>query len=257
MDGGDPDRWSAVAADWAELWGRVAEPVWRVIVEHSPVGQGSRVLDVGCGSGDLLTYLDGLGASAAGIDPAPAMVELARSRVPGADVRLGRIEHLPWPDGSLDLVVSINALQFADDPLHALTELARVARPGGVVAIANWAEEERNDLGTIEDAVARAAGEVPLPDGELRFACGLERLLVEGGLEVVAAGLVETPWVAADDDELVRGVLLGESPTRIDDAAPTVIAAAVPFRTPAGAYRLDNAFRYALGRASSLTRPAS
>lgn len=248
MDGADPDRWSAVAAGWAELWGGIAEPVWSAVVEASGIGPGSRVLDVGCGSGELLAYLDRLGMSPAGIDPAPGMVAVARSRVATADVRLGSAGHLPWPDGRFGLVTSVNALQFADDTLAALAELVRVTAPGGTVAVANWAEADRNDLNTIEDAVAHAAGEEPLPGGDLREPGGLERLFGKGGLEVVSAGLVQVSWQVPEEEALVRGVLLGEDPATMTAAAPTVIAAARPFRTPDGGYLLHNAFRYAVGR---------
>jgi len=251
MDGGHPDRWSAVASDWAQSWGRVAEPVWRVVVEVSGVRPGSRVLDVGCGNGDLLAHVAGLGALAAGLDPAPGMVDLARSRVLAGDVRLGSAEDLPWLDGTFDLVTSVNALQFADDIPDALAEMLRVTRRGGLVAVSTWAEAERNDLDTIEDALARAAGAAPLPGGDLRSAGGLEQLFADGGLDVVAAGLVDVPWGAADDDALVRGVLLGEAPTALATKAPMVIAAARRFRTPAGGYHLINAFRYAIGRTPS------
>ena len=244
MDGADPDRWSSVAVGWAELWGGFVEPVWRTIADVTGAGPGSRVLDVGCGGGDLLAWFDRLGAVTAGIDPAPGMVGLARERVPSADVRPGDAEHLPWPDASFDLVTSVNALQFADDTLDALAELARVTRSGGHVAIANWAEAGRNDLNTIEEAVAAADGEEPLPDGDLRLPGGLEELFTEGGLDVVDAGIVELPWEAEDGSTLVRAVLLGEDPA----AAPVVLEAAQPFRTADGGYRLVNAFRYAVAR---------
>ncbi|MBQ0906369.1 class I SAM-dependent methyltransferase [Micromonospora sp. U21] len=248
MDGADLDCWSAVAAGWAEFWGGFPEPAWSAVAQASGIGPGSRVLDVGCGSGELLAYLDRLGASTAGVDPAPGMIEVARARATGADIRLGRAEQLPWPDGEFDLVTSFNALQFADDVLDALTEFVRVAAPGGLVAISNWAEAARNDLNTIEDAVAYAAGEQPRPIGGLWQPGGLGELLGAGGLDVVSAGLVEVPWHAPDDDALVRGVLLGEDPATMATAAPTVIAAARRFRTPPGGYRLVNAFRYAVGR---------
>jgi SAM-dependent methyltransferase len=248
MDGADPGRWSEVAAGWSELWGGFASPAWRAVVTATGIGPGSRVLDVGCGSGEFLAHLARLGAAPAGIDPAPGMVELARSRVPGADVRLGPAQPLPWPDGSFDVVTAFNALQFADDPVDALAELARVAVPGGQVAVANWAEGDRNDLDTIEAAVAAAAGEDPLPDGDLRQPGGLERLLAGAGLAAVAAGLVEVPWAAPDEATLVRGVLLGEDPATTSARAPAVLTAARPFRTPTGGYRLVNAFRYATGR---------
>jgi SAM-dependent methyltransferase len=237
-----------VAQAWSELWGGLAEPVWRAVVEATGVGVDSRVLDVGCGGGDLLAHLAAIGASPSGIDPAPGMVELARSRVPGADVRLGSAEQVPWPAGFFDLVITINALQFADNLPEALAELIRVVEPGGQLAIANWAEAGRNDLDAVETAVARDAGEEPLPDDEVRLPGGLERLLGGAALDVVASGLVATPWTAADDETLVRGVLLGEDPATLEARAPVVIEAARPFRTAAGGYCLVNAFRYAVGR---------
>jgi SAM-dependent methyltransferase len=245
MDGPDPDNWSAVAEGWADLWGRFAEPVWQVAVAEAGIGPGTRVLDVGCGSGELLAHVKALGADAAGIDPAPGMVELARAT--GLDVRQGEAGRLPWPDGAFDVVTSVNALQFAEDPLAALAEFERVGR---VIVISNWAEGSRNDLNTIEDAVAHAAGEEPRPDGELREPGGLERLFHEAGLDVLKAGLVEVPWQASDDTMLVRGVLLGEDPATMAATAPTVIDAARPFRTGSGGYRLVNAFRYAVARSA-------
>jgi SAM-dependent methyltransferase len=249
MDGSEPDRWSAVAADWAELWAGVAQPAWAAIVSAAGVGSGTRMLDVGCGSGDFLAYAAGLGAVAAGIDPAPGMVALARSRLPGFDIRLGSADRLPWPDAAFDVVTAVNSFQFAE---NALSELARVTVPGGAVAIAIWAESARNDLDRIEIAVAAAAEEEVPPNSPLRQPGGLRKVLESGGLHVLASGLVTVTWEAADDQTLVRGVLLGETPDRMASAGPAVIDAARPFRTDGGGYRLVNAFRYAVGRTTGL-----
>jgi SAM-dependent methyltransferase len=247
VDGADPDRWSDVAEGWAELWTRFAEPAWRAVASAAGVGAGVRVLDVGCGSGGFLAHAAGLGAAVSGADPASGMVAVARRVVPAADVRDGDAERLPWPDASFDVVTAFNALQFAEDPEAALAELARVAVPGGRVAVANWAEDARNDLATIEAAVAAAAGEEPTPEGALRQAGELEELLAGAGLAGVVAGLAELPWRAADDDGLVRGVLLGEDEATIAATAPAVVAAARPFRQAGGGYLLSNAFRFAVG----------
>jgi SAM-dependent methyltransferase len=248
VDGGDPDRWSDVATGWAELWAGFAAPAWRAVADAAGVGRGSRVLDVGCGSGDFLAWAAGRGASVAGIDPAPGMVALARERLAGADLRLGTAERLPWADRAFDVVTSFNALQFAADTVDALAELGRVTVPGGCVGVANWAEGERNDLDVVETAVAAAAGEEPLPDGDLRLPGGLAAVFRDAGLDVVADGLVEVPWEVPGDDALVRGVLLGEDAEGVAAAAPVVLAAARPFRTASGGYRLVNAFRFAVGR---------
>jgi SAM-dependent methyltransferase len=242
------DGWSEVAEGWAALWGGFAAPAWRALAEVAGVGPGSRVLDVGCGSGEFLAYLDGIGASAAGVDPEPDMVAIARARVPRADVRLGTAEELPWPDAAFDLVTAVNALQFAEDTDDAVAELARVTVPGGLVGVANWAESYRSDLKTIDAALADAAGDEVSPDGDLRLPGGLESLLRDADLDVVTAGLVEVPWEVPDDDALVRGVMLGEDPEAVEAGTPVLLEAARPYRTPAGGYRFVNAFRYAVAR---------
>ncbi|MFF1879537.1 class I SAM-dependent methyltransferase [Leifsonia sp. NPDC058230] len=248
MAGEDEDGWSSVAGEWAELWGGFADPARRAVIAATGIGSGFRVLDIGCGSGELLAMLDRLGVAAAGIDPAPGMVALARTKAPRADVRLGSAESLPWPDGGFDVACAFNALQFAEDTLDAVAEAVRVTKPGGLIAVCNWAERSHNDIDTIEAAVAAAHGDEPIPDGDLRPAGGLESLLAEAGLEVVAAELVEVLWTAPDDDTLVRGVLLGEDAAGQAAGAPTVLEAATPFRVAGGGYRLSNAFRFAVAR---------
>jgi SAM-dependent methyltransferase len=248
MDGAAEDAWSGVAEEWSALWGGFSDPARHALIAATGVHGGSRVLDVGCGSGELLAMLEGLGAITAGIDPAPRMLELARLRAPGSDIRLGTVESLPWPDRSFDLVTAVNSLQFADDTLAALSEMARVTDPGGSVAVANWAEGDLNDLDAIERAVATANGDEMRPDGELRIEGGLETLLREGGLDVVASGLIDVPWEAQNDATLVAGVLLGESAEVTAELAEAVIVAARAFRTASGGYRLVNRFRFAVAR---------
>jgi SAM-dependent methyltransferase len=242
------DAWSAVAAVWAELWGDVADPARRMIQQVTGIRSGTRVLDVGCGSGEFLGMLDKAGAITAGIDPAPGMIELARAGVPAGDIRLGAVESLPWPNASFDVVTAVNALQFADDTEAALAEIVRVTIPGGLTAVASWAEGARNDLHVIEAAVAQSFGEELPPDGDLRMPGGLAALLRDGGLDPVASGIVDVFWEAEDDAQLVRGVLMGEDEAGLVAGAAAVITAARPFRTASGGYRLVNAFRYAVGR---------
>lgn len=242
------DGWSAVAAEWAERWGGFAAPARDAVLAETAIGPGSRVLDIGCGSGEFLALATQAGARAAGVDPAPGMLAIARPLVPEADLRLGRAEHLPWPDSSFDVVTAFNALQFADDTLGALAEAARVTRPGGFIAVVNWAERALNDIDTIEAALAVADGEEPVPDGDLRAAGGLESLFSEAGLDLAGVRLVDVVWTASDDDALVRGVLLGEDAQGRASFGPVVLDAARPFRDGSGGYRLRNAFRLAIAR---------
>lgn len=240
------DPWSAVADDWGRYWGDVARPAWEPLLRTARIGRGTRVLDVGCGTGELLEHLQDRGALTGGVDPAPRMVELARARAAGADVRAGDFEHLPFDDGTFDAVLAVNALQFAADQDDALAEAARVLAPGGVVGLAGWAERARNDLDAINAALAAADGEEPPEDGPLRIAGGFADVLNRAGWDVLDTGVVPVAWTARDSTDLVRGILFGEDEPTIADLAPVVIGAAAPFRLPDGGYRLVNAFRWAV-----------
>ena len=187
----------------------------------------------------------------------------ARRLVPSADLREASWDALPWPDASFDVVTAVNALQFADDTVEALMEAIRLTRPGGLVAVANWAERAVNDLDSIDAALAIADGDDPMPDGDLQLLGGLEKILLEVGLKPIGSGTVAVPWRAADATALLRGVLLddpvpatvSETRDRRDTGSheelttrDLVIAAARPFRREDGSYVLHNTFRFAVGR---------
>ncbi|MFD2028750.1 class I SAM-dependent methyltransferase [Promicromonospora aerolata] len=242
------DPWSSVADDWGSYWGSFARPVWEPLLATAAIGPGTRVLDVGCGTGELLEHLQELGARPSGVDPASRMVELARARAVGAEVRPGDFEQLPFDDGAFDALLAVNALQFAGDQERALAEAHRVLAPDGVVGLAGWAERARNDLDAINVALATADDEDPPEDSPLRVEGGLTDLLRSAGWEVLDDGVVPVPWTARHDTDLVRGILFGEDASTIAELAPVVVAAAAPFRRPDGGYRLVNAFRWAVAR---------
>ncbi|MEL4320304.1 class I SAM-dependent methyltransferase [Leifsonia sp. YIM 134122] len=250
VDGADAGGWSQVAEGWAELWGSFADPARRAIIEAAAIGPGTRVLDAGCGSGEFVSLLASLGANVVGADPAPAMVALAREAGTGTgtEVVLADIEDLPFADAAFDVATAVNALQFADDTTAAVRELARVVRPGGIVAVSNWAEAALNDIDVVEAAIAQARDDEPYPDGPLRPAGGIETALAAGGLQVVDSGVVDVPWFASDEVTLVRGILLGEDADVMASLHAVIVAAAAPFRDVQGGYVLHNSFRWAVAR---------
>lgn len=241
------DPWSEVADAWSRYWAEFPEPVWRRIADLAEVGPGTRVLDVGCGSGQALHFFADRGATVAGVDPSPRMRELAALNAPAADLRDAGWEDLPWPDATFDLMFGVNSLAFTDDEVDALREGSRVVAPGGLVVVAGWAEQALNDLSVIEAAVARAMGDDAAPDDPEREAGGLETVLAEAGLAIVDSGVVDLPWHLADEDALAAAILLGEEPETFELLRPVVLEAAEPFRV-GGGYRLVNRFRYAAGR---------
>lgn len=244
----ETDLWSSVAGEWADLWGQFADPGRRALVAATHIGPGSQVLDVGCATGEFVGLVAELGGIPAGIDLAGGMVDVARRRVVGADIRQGSVQRLPWPDRHFDVVTAVNSLQFAEDTLHALAEIERVLVPGGFVAIMNWAERELNQVDVVEAAIAAESDEERPPDDELRLSGGLATLLTDAGFGRVRDGIVPVAWTPADDGELVRGILLGEDEAALTRLHATIVDAARRFREADGSYRLMNAFRFAVGR---------
>jgi ubiquinone/menaquinone biosynthesis C-methylase UbiE len=120
--------------------GRYSPELARAMCEAAGVRPGQRALDVGCGSGALVSALAGLlGAEhVAGIDPSESFVEASRRRAPGAHIVVGSAESLPFADGEFDATLSQLVINFLTDPEQGLREMARVTRPGGVVAGCVW-----------------------------------------------------------------------------------------------------------------------
>jgi SAM-dependent methyltransferase len=92
----------------------------------------ARVLEAGCGWGEFAARVrQELGAAVVAVDISPRMVELARER--GVDARVGDVQELPFDDGSFDCAVAMHMLYHPADIDRALSELARVLRPGGTL----------------------------------------------------------------------------------------------------------------------------
>ena len=130
-----------VPADaYARFMGRFSEPLAVQFADLADVRTGQRALDVGCGPGALTAELVGrLGADAvSAVDPSAPFVEAVRARLPGVDVRSGAAEQLPFPDNSFDLSLAQLVVHFMTDPVAGLLEMARVTRPGGLVAACVW-----------------------------------------------------------------------------------------------------------------------
>ena len=94
---------------------------------------GSRLLDVGCGTGHHLARYRRMGYEVAGVDGSEEMLSHARDANPGVPLHRSDVQTLPFPDAAFDVVLSIEVLRYLPEPMQALREMARVLRPGGVV----------------------------------------------------------------------------------------------------------------------------
>jgi SAM-dependent methyltransferase len=138
MPGAETFRASADAYD--RLVGRYSPQLASALIGFAGVEPGMRAVDVGCGPGALAAALAArLGtASVRAADPSEPFVEAFRARLPGVEVVVAGAEALPFADGMFDAALSQLVVNFMRDAEAGVREMARVTRPGGVVASCVW-----------------------------------------------------------------------------------------------------------------------
>ncbi len=130
-----------VTADaYQGLMGQYSEQLATAFADLAGVQPGQRVLDVGCGPGALTAELVGrLGpAQVSAAEPSQSFAAAVRDRLPRVDVRQAAAEDLPFPDATFDAALAQLVVQFMTDPVAGIREMARVTRPGGMVAACVW-----------------------------------------------------------------------------------------------------------------------
>jgi ubiquinone/menaquinone biosynthesis C-methylase UbiE len=125
-----------------DLFSRFMEKDAEQFFRRLAVKPGTRLLDVGCGAGQLALIAARAGAKVVGCDIATNWIEKARARAAAEGLEIsfeeGDAESLPYDDAQFDTIVSLIAAMFAPRPDLVAAELTRVCRPGGFIAMANW-----------------------------------------------------------------------------------------------------------------------
>jgi len=201
--------------------GRWSRPVAREFLDWLAAPAGLRWLDVGCGTGALAETILSRAApeQVTGVDPAAGFVEHARKSVadPCARFEVGDAQQLPFEDRSFDAVVSGLALNFVPDPLMALGEMRRVARPGGVVAVYLWDYAGRMEfLRRFWDAAFALREEAVTHDEGRRFPLchpdALDAAARAAGLADVVIRAIEVATDFTDFDDYWTPFLSGQAP---------------------------------------------
>jgi SAM-dependent methyltransferase len=247
------ELWSARARDWAEFQEPQHRPKYEDGIRRTRIGPGRRVLDLGCGAGVFCRLAADAGASVTGIDAAPALIEIARERVPEGRFDVGDIRALPYPDRSFDIVTAFNILQFVPDPLTTLTEVRRVTQRGGRIYILVWGREQHTELLAVMKALHPLVP--PRPAGSSGpFALSapgiLEKLAERSGWTQIETGYIELAYDYPDQATMLRAqcssapAVLAVRASGEATVQHAITSALAPYRTATGGYRLKAEYRY-------------
>jgi ubiquinone/menaquinone biosynthesis C-methylase UbiE len=183
---------------------------------------------------------------------------IARARTPNGNFHMGELENLPFSNASFDLVTGFNAFQYAANPVAALAEAKRVAKPDARVVVMTWGEPEGMEAASLVAAL-RPLLPLPPPGAPGPFALSdetaLRRFASAAALESLEVFDVDSPWRYADLATALRGLrssgvaaraIENSSVEAVDEAHTKALA---PFRQAGGSYKIGAIFRCLVARA--------
>ncbi|GIE89764.1 class I SAM-dependent methyltransferase [Actinoplanes regularis] len=199
-------RWAGRATAYQGSFAALCAYPAGALLDAAEVKVGDRLLDVGTGTGTVAALACARGAGVVAVDAEPSMLELARRRVPAAEVQHAELPRLPFAEDSFDAAVANFVINHVGDPMAAIRELRRVVRPGGRIAVTIWpypAPPAQQLWTTIFDAAgAERPTDLPrvAPDRDFpRTSDGLSNLLRQAGLADVGCDTIT--WNHRTDPE--------------------------------------------------------
>ena len=182
---------------YEQFMGRWSREVGKAFLAWLQPPKGAHWLDVGCGTGIFTELISDscAPASVTAVDPAASQIATARKGVARmkAEFRLAEAQELPFPDGSFDVVASSLVLNFVPDRARAMSEMLRVARPGGLIAACVWdLAAQLSPSGPLRHAIRRIGiAPPPIPGTDASTIAALTDLFENGGLKGVTATAIE------------------------------------------------------------------
>lgn len=200
--------WGERAADWAYLVEPYARRVNEALFGRLGVVQGTRLLDIACGSGYAANLAAGRGAVVSGLDASEALIAIARARTPEGDFRVGDMFALPFEDDSFDAAASFNGIWKGCE--QALIEGRRVVQPGGLIGFTFWGSPKRMGLlpyfAALVELSPASHVEATITQGDTGRPGVAEQMLADAGLQFISRGTAQAINELPDLDLAVRAL---------------------------------------------------
>lgn len=249
--------WGQRPGDWASVQEQTGLAGYTFALDAVGPTPGTRLLDVGCGTGYFSQLASSQGAQVTGLDATPAFVAAARERVPTATFVVGEMEELPFPDGAFDLVCGFNSFQYAANVKNALLEAKRVLADAGQLVAMIWGNKEECEAATYLKAVGGLLPPPP-PGAPGPFALSenslLENILQEIGLKIELTADVPAEWNYPDVETALRGLVSAGPVARavehvgFEQAYATIASAVRPYVQPNGRVVYHNKYRIVVAK---------
>ena len=202
--------------------GRWSARLAPLFAHFANVTDGGRVLDVGCGTGSLVSTVAAMTRQSAivGIDPAEPFLAYARAQLANPRITFdrGTALDLPYPAGVFDYTLSLLVLMFLPHPEQAAREMRRVTRPGGTVAACTWDREGQEMTAVFwEEAIRLAPDAATRVDRPLRLdqAGQLAALWHATGLQHVEETALNMDMAFTSFDDYWQPHLTGDGPSGV------------------------------------------
>jgi len=248
------DAWKEISRGYEQHFARLTSQSVDAVLDAAEVGSGKGILDVCCGPGMITAAALSRGARPMGIDFSAEVVEIAKSNIPDAEFQKGDAQSLPFADNTFDSVVCGFGIIHVPDPQKALSEMHRVLKPEGRVAVSVWeAPNTNNGFGLLFGSIkAHADMDVDLPHGPDFFQFSdhakMSDALLETGFSNPSITTIDQYWDLKDANGLVTSIMEGAVRARALIMAQTenvqaaiseaVVAGMGEYSSPDGKYRV-------------------
>jgi SAM-dependent methyltransferase len=243
--------WSIAPKKWAQHFEPWFLPMYKVALRQLKIMPEHLVLDAGCGSGLFSSMVIKTGAQLIGIDAAAGLLKLARERNPENYFLEEDLEALPFSDNYFDVVAGFNSFQYAGSFEKALTEAARVLKPGGKLVIGIWDKPENSDATEVLKAIGKLLPPPP-PGTPGPFALSedgrIEQSCMNAGLKVTNKRTVACPFLYSSLGDGIQSFMgTGPAAAAMNSfdkhvVENTIAEALKPFGMIDGFYFLENKF---------------